>query len=69
MVDEVLMGCVLQGGLGQNVARQMSLDAGLPVEIPCMTINKVCGSGLRAVSTGSTDDQSRRCRHNRCRRS
>ena len=50
MVDEVLMGCVLQGGLGQNVARQMSLDAGLPVEIPCMTINKVCGSGLRAVS-------------------
>ena len=48
-VDEVIMGCVLQGGLGQNVARQMMLDAGLPVEIPCFTINKVCGSGLRAV--------------------
>lgn len=48
-VDEVIMGCVLQGGLGQNVARQMSLDAGLPVEVPAMTINKVCGSGLRAV--------------------
>lgn len=48
-VDEVIMGCVLQGSLGQNVARQMSLDAGLPVEIPAMTINKVCGSGLRAV--------------------
>ncbi len=48
-VDEVVMGCVLQGGLGQNVARQMMLDAGLPVEIPAMTINKVCGSGLRAV--------------------
>ena len=48
-VDEVIMGCVLQGGLGQNVARQMMLDAGLPVEIPAMTINKVCGSGLRAV--------------------
>lgn len=48
-VDEVIMGCVLQGGLGQNVARQMTLDAGLPVEIPAMTINKVCGSGLRAV--------------------
>jgi acetyl-CoA C-acetyltransferase len=48
-VDEVIMGNVLQGGLGQNVARQMSLDAGLPVEVPAMTINKVCGSGLRAV--------------------
>ncbi|MDD6190317.1 MAG: acetyl-CoA C-acetyltransferase [Firmicutes bacterium] len=48
-VDEVIMGCVLQGGLGQNVARQMMLDAGLPVETPCFTINKVCGSGLRAV--------------------
>ena len=49
MVDEVIMGCVLQGGLGQNVSRQMSLDAGVPVEVPTMTINKVCGSGLRAV--------------------
>ena len=48
-VDEVIMGNVLQAGLGQNVARQMMLDAGIPVEIPCMTINKVCGSGLRAV--------------------
>ena len=49
-VDEVIMGCVLQGGLGQNVSRQMALDAGLPVEVPTMTINKVCGSGLRAVA-------------------
>lgn len=49
-VDEVIMGCVLQGGQGQNVARQASLQAGLPVEVPCMTLNKVCGSGLRAVS-------------------
>lgn len=48
-VEEVIMGDVLQGGLGQNVARQMSLDAGLPKEVPAMTINKVCGSGLRAV--------------------
>lgn len=48
-VEEVIMGNVLQGGLGQNVARQMSLDAGLPIEVPAMTINKVCGSGLRAV--------------------
>ena len=49
-VDEVVMGCVLQGGLGQNVSRQMALDAGLPVEVPTFTINKVCGSGLRAVA-------------------
>ena len=48
-VEEVIMGDVLQGGLGQNVARQMTLDAGIPKEIPAMTINKVCGSGLRAV--------------------
>ncbi|MBR2548089.1 MAG: acetyl-CoA C-acetyltransferase [Eubacterium sp.] len=48
-VEEVIMGDVLQGGLGQNVARQMSLGAGLPIEVPAMTINKVCGSGLRAV--------------------
>ena len=49
MVEEVIMGAVLQGRLGQNVARQMTLDAGLPIEVPAMTINKVCGSGLRAV--------------------
>lgn len=49
-VDEVFMGCVLQAGLGQNVARQASLGAGIPVEVPAMTINKVCGSGLKAVN-------------------
>lgn len=49
-IDEVIMGCVLQGGLGQNVARQICLDAGIPNEVPAMTLNKVCGSGLRAVS-------------------
>ena len=49
MVDEVNKGAVLQGALGQNVARQLTLDAGLPIETPAMTINKVCGSGLRAV--------------------
>ncbi|MBX3386268.1 MAG: thiolase family protein [Phycisphaeraceae bacterium] len=48
-VDEVLMGCVLQAGLGQNPARQAALKAGLPDSISCMTINKVCGSGLEAV--------------------
>ena len=49
-VDEVVMGCVLQGALGQNIARQISLDAGVPKEVPALTINKVCGSGLRAIS-------------------
>jgi acetyl-CoA C-acetyltransferase len=48
-VDEVVFGCVLQGGLGQNVARQVSIAAGVPKEVPAMTINKVCGSGLRTV--------------------
>ncbi|MDR0817086.1 MAG: acetyl-CoA C-acetyltransferase [Clostridiales Family XIII bacterium] len=49
-VDEVIFGNVLQGGLGQNVARQAVIKAGLPNEVPALTINKVCGSGLRAVS-------------------
>ncbi|MGM9943970.1 MAG: acetyl-CoA C-acetyltransferase [Lysinibacillus sp.] len=49
IVDEVIMGNVLQAGLGQNPARQASLRAGLPVSVPAMTINKVCGSGLKAV--------------------
>lgn len=48
-VDEVIMGNVLQAGLGQNPARQASIDADLPVGVPAMTINKVCGSGLKAV--------------------
>lgn len=50
MVDEVICGCVLQAAQGQNVARQAMLKAGFPVKIPAMTINKVCGSGLRVVS-------------------
>jgi acetyl-CoA C-acetyltransferase len=49
-VDEVIMGNVLQAGLGQNPARQAVVNAGLPVEVPAMTINKVCGSGLKAVA-------------------
>ena len=48
-VDEVIMGNVLGAGLGQNVARQMSVYAGVPVTVPAFTINKVCGSGLKAV--------------------
>ena len=49
-IDETVLGCVLQAGLGQNVARQISLGAGIPQTTPAMTINKVCGSGLRTVS-------------------
>ncbi|GAB6169220.1 acetyl-CoA C-acetyltransferase [Clostridium carnis] len=49
-IDEVVMGNVIQAGLGQNVARQAAVKAGLPVEVPAMTINKVCGSGLRTVA-------------------
>ena len=52
-VDEVIYGNVLQAGLGQNPARQASIIAGLPNEIPAMTINKVCGSGMRAISLGA----------------
>ena len=49
-VDEMVFGCVLQAGLGQNVARQISIGAGIPKEKPAMTLNIVCGSGLRSVS-------------------
>ena len=49
-ISEVLMGCVLQAGLGQNVARQASIKAGLPIKIPATTINNVCGSSLKAVN-------------------
>jgi acetyl-CoA C-acetyltransferase len=48
-VDEVIMGQVLTAGVGQNPARQASIAAGLPVDVPAMTINKVCGSGLKSV--------------------
>ncbi|WP_243343454.1 acetyl-CoA C-acetyltransferase [Anaerococcus sp. AGMB09787] len=49
-IDEAVIGCVLQAGLGQNVARQVVLGAGCPETVPAFTINKVCGSGLRSVS-------------------
>jgi len=48
-IGDVIMGCVLQGGAGMNVARQASLKAGVPVEVPAETVNRVCGSGLQAV--------------------
>ena len=51
-VDDVILGCVLQAGTGMNVARQAALRAGLPVEVPAETVNRVCGSGLQAVVHG-----------------
>ena len=50
IVDELVFGNVLQGGLGQNVARQVAIAAEIPIEVPSLTLNKVCGSGLRTVS-------------------
>lgn len=50
VIDEAVIGNVLSSGLGQNVARQVIVKAGLPVEVPAFSINKVCGSGLRSVS-------------------
>lgn len=57
-VSEVIMGNVLTAGVGQAPARQAALGAGLPESVPCMTINKVCGSGLKSVMLG---DQAIRC--------
>ncbi len=61
-VSEVIMGCVLPAGLGQAPARQASIGAGIPVSVPCTTVNKVCGSGLKsvmlaaqAIKTGDAD--------------
>ena len=50
LIDEVIIGNVLGAGQGQNIARQAALYAGLPEEIPCMTVNKVCGSSLKSVA-------------------
>ena len=52
-VDEVIMGCVVQAGIGQAPARQAALKAGLPPEVSALTVNMVCGSGLRAVALAS----------------
>lgn len=54
-VEEVLMGCVLPAGQGQAPARQAALGAGLPVSVPCTTLNKVCGSGMKAVMIAASD--------------
>ena len=53
MVDEVNMGCVLTAGIGQAPARQAAIFAGLPVSVECLTVNKVCGSGLKAIMLGA----------------
>jgi acetyl-CoA C-acetyltransferase len=52
-VNEVLMGCVLTGGIGQAPARQASLGAGIPDSVPCTTVNKVCGSGMKTIMLGT----------------
>jgi acetyl-CoA C-acetyltransferase len=52
-VDEVLLGCVLPAGLGQAPARQASLGAGIPTQVPCTTVNKVCGSGMKTAMIAS----------------
>ncbi len=57
-VSEVIMGCVLPAGMGQAPARQASIYAGVPVSVPCLTINKVCGSGLKSVMLA---DQAIKC--------
>ncbi|MBA2333303.1 MAG: acetyl-CoA C-acetyltransferase [Acidobacteriota bacterium] len=57
LVDEVIMGCVVQAGIGQAPARQAALKAGLPPEVSALTVNMVCGSGLRAVALASQSVQ------------
>ena len=52
-VDEVMFGCILTTGLGQNIARQVSIGAGIPVEVPAYTLNMVCGSGMKSVIEGA----------------
>lgn len=61
VIDEVIFGQVLQGGVGQNVARQVGVGIGLPLETPAMTINKVCGSSMRAISLGAQMIRSGEC--------
>ncbi len=53
IIDEVIMGCVLQGGLGQAPARQVAINGGIPPEVGAVTINKVCGSGLKSIITAT----------------
>ena len=66
-VDEVIMGCVIQAGLGQNPARQAALNGGLPSTVSAVTVNKVCGSGLKG-DDGCAGCSTRRLRDRRCGR-
>ena len=52
-VDELMFGCILTAGLGQNVARQVSIKAGLPYSVPAYTVGMVCGSGMKSVIEGA----------------
>ena len=52
-VDETIVGCILQAGLGQGVGRQVAMKAGIPVEKPAYAVNKLCGSGMKAVVLGA----------------
>ncbi|MBR7146648.1 MAG: acetyl-CoA C-acyltransferase, partial [Oscillospiraceae bacterium] len=52
-VDEVMFGCILTAGIGQNVARQVSVKAGIPYSIPAYTVGMVCGSGMKTVIEGA----------------
>ena len=52
-VDEVMFGCILTAGLGQNVARQCALKAGIPISVPAYTVGMVCGSGMKSVIEGA----------------
>ena len=67
-VDQVYMGCVIQAGLGQNVARQASIKAGLPIEVPAVTMNVVLWFRSELCEPGCTDDSRRRCGYRYCRR-
>ena len=67
-VSEVILGQVLTAGQGQNPARQASMAAGMPKEVPAWGVNQVCGSGLRAVALASPGDPDRRRDHRRRRR-
>lgn len=58
MIDEVIFGNVLRGGLGQNVSRQIAIKSGIPVEVPAFTVDMVCGSGLKTVELGAQKIQS-----------
>ena len=62
-----MMGCVIQAAQGQNVARQASIKAGLPIEVPAFTLNVVCGSGLKCVNEAANMIHGRSGRYRCCR--